>query len=119
MTYVVREVEAFSGNQIILWLSDESTGVTGPGNGSNWCVRVTVDEAPGILADFLAAYATSMQNIAIDLAAGGCRNCGNERRVGVNHLSKLMGGAGGGQPCPVCMPRAEKRLRRYMRRRRG
>lgn len=118
MTYVVREIEAFTGNQIIIWLQDEATGNHLTESGSSWCVRVTVDEAPGILASLVAAYATSMQNIAIDLAAGGCRNCGNERRVGVNHLSKLMGGAGGGQPCPVCMPRAEKRLRKYMRRRR-
>lgn len=119
MTYRVHSVEAFTGNQVIVWLEDEQTGARGPGNGSQWCVRVTIDEAPAILSALLSAYVTSIQNVVIELAAGGCRTCRGERRINVNHLSRLMGGDGGGEPCPVCMPRAEKRLRQYLRMRRS
>lgn len=100
MTYRIREVEAFGGKQIILWLEDETTGAIGPNELTNWCVRLTVDEARLIIPAIFDAYAQTMQDIATELAAGGCRTCRNTRRDLTNS-----------GPCPVCMPRAERRLR--------
>lgn len=97
--YRVRSIDPFIGNQVIVWLEDEQSGDPGPGDGTEWCVRVTMDEARGLLTELFNAYAVTMQNIAVELAAGGCRACGNTRRVG-------------GDPCPTCMPRAQDRLRK-------
>lgn len=100
MTYRIHRVQPWVGNQIILWLEDEHTKETGPDgpDGSQWCVRVTVDEARKLIPDIMNAYAVVMQNIAMELACGGCRTCKNERTIN-------------GSPCPVCIPRGEKKLR--------
>lgn len=100
MTFRIRHVQPWVGNQIILWLEDEHSHETGPDGdeGSQWCVRMTVDEARGIIPSIIDAYAVAMQNIAMELACGGCRTCKNERTID-------------GSPCPVCIPRGEKKLR--------
>lgn len=117
-TFVVRRVESFVGKQIIIWLSEEQGGATGPqgDGGPQWCVRVTADDAPRVMRELADAYVSVMQALALDLAAGGCRTCSNTRKVSTDASGKqrayvgLMDGEAW-QPCPVCVPRAEKRLR--------
>lgn len=99
-SFRIRSIDPFVGNQIILWLEDEQSHATGPdGNSSEWCVRLTIDEARTKIAELFDAYAQVMQNVAIEVAAGGCRTCGNDRQMR------------DGSPCPVCIPRAESRIR--------
>lgn len=101
VTFRIAAVEPFGRHQIILWLEDETTKARGPDgpDGPQWCVRVTMDEAPNLIERLVGAYAETMQHLAVDLAAGGCRTCRNERVVR-------------GAPCPTCTPRAENRIRR-------
>lgn len=106
MTYRIHSVEAFLGKQVILWLEDETTGQR-TWDGTEHCVRVTVDKAPALIQELVRAYAETMQNALIEVAAGGCRTCNNTRRV-----NGVMFQRGSGDPCPKCMPRAEERIRR-------
>jgi hypothetical protein len=100
MTFRIREVQPFVGKQIILWLEDEQSHLRGPDGdeGAQWCVRLTMDEARSLLPSMMDAYAVCMQELAMELAMGGCRTCRNGRVVD-------------GRPCPVCVPRGERRLR--------
>lgn len=52
-----------------------------------------------------------MDAAMVDVAAGGCRTCNNTRRVN-RALIDLDGVTG--EPCPVCIPRAEERIKRSM-----
>lgn len=114
MTFRIRNIEAFHpGKQIIIWLEDEITGSTSKGNGQGeWCVRLTVDEAPRAIEALTTAYVNTIQSVLVDVAAGGCRTCDNTRRVNRN-LIDLDGVSG--DPCPVCIPRAEERIRKSTR----
>ena len=109
-SYHVYNIEAFHGKQVILWLEDEITHQRqfGP-SGTTPCVRLTVDEAPAFIEQLIAAYSQTMQHALIDVAAGGCRTCNNTRRVN-RALLDLDGTSG--EPCPVCIPRAEERIRK-------
>ncbi len=116
MAFQVERVEAFLGNQVILWLADETTGSTRmPNDAGEWCVRLRADQISPFIRDLLDAQAKTLSNILLDVAAGGCRTCGNERRIGINHFAMLTGGDAGGEPCPVCVPRAEERIRKAAR----
>ncbi len=101
MTFRVDRVEAWgkSGNQIIVYLTEEVSGNTERPDGTSYCVRITLPEAPGIITDLVAAYAALMQNVATELACGGCGACRNTR-YGED-----------GERCTVCWPRGERRLR--------
>ncbi len=112
MPFRIARVEAFTGNQVILWLADEHSGQTSTVEGSEWCVRLRADSIHPLIADLLEAYGRTMAKVMLEVAAGGCRTCGNTRLVDVNHLADLMAGGGGGKPCPVCVPRAEERIRK-------
>lgn len=107
----IHSIENMSGKQVILWLKDEHGRTESPDDLS-YCVRLPVDEAPQVIADLVEAYASVMQEAMIDIAAGGCRTCGNRRRIAVDggRWSALFHG-GEFKPCPVCVPRAEKRIR--------
>jgi hypothetical protein len=110
MTFRIRNIEAFHGKQVILWLEDETTHSSTKSDGQGeWCVRLTVDEAPQVIAALNAAYSQTMQHALIDVAAGGCRTCNNTRRVN-RAMFDLKGTSG--DPCPVCIPRAEERIRK-------
>lgn len=112
MAFQIRRVEAFHpGKQIILWLEEETTHNIHMPNGGEWCVRITVPDAPIIIEQLVAAYANSIQAAMVDVAAGGCRTCSNTRRVN-RALIDLDGITG--EPCPVCIPRAEERIKRSM-----
>lgn len=104
--HVIDRIESFmDGGQIIIWLKDEQTGATEDDQGLSYCVRITLMEAPGWIGQFLAAYAKSMQSVATNLAAGGCRECRNERKIYRD---------GKWKECPKCIPRAEERLRKLV-----
>jgi hypothetical protein len=110
MTFRIRSIEAFHpGKQIIIWLEDETSGSSRMPNGGEWCVRLTIDEAPQAIAALNAAYTNTVQSVMIDVAAGGCRICENTRRVN-RTLIDLDGTSG--DPCSVCIPRAEQRIRK-------
>ena len=112
MTFKIRRVEAFHpGKQVILWLEDEVTHSTTMPEGGEWCVRITVPEAPAVIEQLVAAYTHSFQKAMIEVAAGGCRTCNNTRRVN-RALIDLDGMTG--EPCPVCIPRADERIRKSM-----
>ena len=106
--FVIDKIEATSRHQIIVTLKGERTGADGPGDGTQYVVRITVDEAATIVRDLFDAYARALSELAIDVAAGGCRTCGNERRVN-RALFDFTGTSG--DPCPVCVPRAVKRIK--------
>lgn len=103
-TYVVDRVEGqFPGNQIIIWLADESSGKTSESDGTgSFCVRIVLPEAPLIIQALIEAHANTLQAVAEELAMGGCRTCANKRQVN-------------GGPCPVCVPRGKERLRKLAR----
>lgn len=86
----------FGHNQIIIFL--ELDGFTEDEKGSSYCVRLTLPEAPEVIGDLIRCYSQAMEDVALQLAAGGCRTCDNTRMVK-------------GEQCPVCVPRAHKRLR--------
>lgn len=108
MNYRIHGIEAFSGRQIILWLEDETTHQQ-EWDGVQRCVRLTIDEAPAVIEQLISAYSQTMQNALIEVAAGGCRTCGNTRRV---NQALLDFNRTSGEPCPVCIPRAEERIRK-------
>jgi hypothetical protein len=110
-TYNVDGVEPFHGAAVVIHLSHEPTGATQDERGLTYEVRVTLPEVPRLIEAIVSAYSSSVHDLLTDLAAGGCRTCSNERAVGVNKLAALLGGDGGGEPCPVCIPRARKRIR--------
>lgn len=120
MTFRIRDVQSMRGRQVILWLEDEQSGADGPGDNTQWCVRLTVDDAPGVITALVDAYAQTMQRLAVELGAGGCRTCGNERRVtadgsgGFRPFASLLDHPHSAIPCPVCIPRAEKRVRSFV-----
>jgi hypothetical protein len=101
MTFRIDRVEAWghTGNQIIVYLVDERTGSAERPDGTSYCVRITLPEAPGIITELMTAYAAVMQNVATELACGGCRTCKNTR-FGTD-----------GERCKVCWPRGERRIR--------
>lgn len=111
MNWKIRGVEPWSKGQTVIWLEDPNTGADGPGDGTQWCATVRLPELPGLIQQLFEAYTKQMQDLAVDLAAGGCRTCKNTRRVNGNPLAALMGQDDGSKPCPDCLPRAEKRLR--------
>lgn len=82
------------------------------------CVRVCVDEVRSLVIDLLVAEGDVLNRLVLDLAAGGCRNCRNDRRIDRDPFADLAGGPPTGRPCPTCVPRAEERLRRVARLRR-
>lgn len=98
--FVVNRIENFIGNQVIIWLEEEHTGKTEDERGLSYCVRVPVGDAPRVMQEMIAAYVKAMENTMVHVAAGGCRTCHNKRFVN-------------GEPCPVCIPRAEKRVQNY------
>lgn len=112
-TFRVHSVEpaVFGKGTVIVQLMTERGSFTEGDDGLGYVVRLTVDEQPVLLAALLDAYRNAVQTALVDLAAGGCRTCGNRRRVGTNPLAGLLGGDEGGTPCPTCIPRAERRLR--------
>lgn len=111
MTYEIKSIKPFGAHQIIIWLADEQSHATGPNgaSGPQWCVRITVDKAATHLRAFLDAYAQVMSELTIDVAAGGCRTCKNKRKVNqaLFDFDNVTG-----EPCPVCLPRAEERIRK-------
>lgn len=104
-------VEAFKGNQVVIWLASEADGSTDNPHGGKYAVRVRADAIGPFVRDLLDAQSATLANIMLDVAAGGCRTCSNTRKINVDHLTSLAAD-GGGEPCPVCVPRATDRLRK-------
>jgi hypothetical protein len=117
VTFNVAGVESLHGKQIIVHLADEVTkSREKPDGNGTWVVRITADEAPRIIQALQQAYAETMQRALIEVAAGGCRTCNNTRRV--NRAVMDLEGVTG-EPCPVCIPRAEERIRKTLFLRQG
>lgn len=111
-SYEVDHVEPWGGAQLTIWLKDRD-GRTEDAEGLGLVVTLAAADVPGFIQDVVGAYAVTMQNLAIHLAAGGCRTCGGERMVrapGDGLFDRSV-------PCPVCLPRADERLRRRVFRR--
>ncbi len=104
-TQRIREITAHPGNQIIIWIGDRND----PSQEHNYAVAVPINDAPKFLAQFQEAYARAMQNVALELAAGGCRTCGNRRYV-IPEGEPVFNPRR--DPCPKCIPRAEERIKK-------
>jgi hypothetical protein len=111
-SYRIDRVQPWGGAQVILWLADARTGATEDEDGLTFCIQLKADAIAPLIHDLANAHNEVLSRIMLELAAGGCRTCGNRRKVNVNHLAALMGGDEGGEPCPTCVPRAEERIRK-------
>jgi hypothetical protein len=110
-THRIHKVEPLGSHQVVIWLEDND-GRTEDAKGLSMCVQLSADAIAPLIHELTDAHMDVLGRVMLELAAGGCRTCNNTRMVGVNHLAALFHGDGGGEPCPVCVPRAEERIRR-------